>query len=125
MFDVLDERGHQRADAEGKRRENDDLLAPDAVRQRTEHQRADHQAEQAGAEHGSKRALGQAPFLGQRRRDIADGLGIKTVEKQHRSAGQQQPDLKSADRLLVDEPGDIDRRRCWLASEKSPWSSPP
>jgi len=41
----------------------------------------------------------------------ADGLGIEAVEKQHRRAGQQQPDLKSAHRLLIDELRDIDDRR--------------
>ena len=57
---------------------------------------------------GPERALGQAPFLGERRRHIADRLGIEAVEKQHRRAGQQQLDLKAADRLLVDVSGDID-----------------
>ena len=112
-------RGGERADAERQRREDDDLLAPDAVGQRPEHQRADHQPEQAGAEHRTERALGQAPFLGQRRRDIADRLGVEAVEEQHRRAGQQQPDLKSADRLLVDELGDIDWR-CAAELPRSP-----
>ena len=57
---------------------------------------------------GPSARFGQAPFLGQRRRHIADGLGVEAVEKQHRRAGQQQLDLKSADRLLVDISGDID-----------------
>ena len=57
---------------------------------------------------GPSARLGQAPFLGERRRDIADRLGVEAVEKQHRRAGQQQLDLKSADRLLIDEVGDID-----------------
>ena len=123
--DVLDEGGDQRADAERERRENDDLLAPDAVRQRSEHQRADHQPEQPRGEHRAERAPGQAPFLGQRRRDKADRLGVEAVEKQHRRAGQQQPDLKSADRLLIDELGDIDgrSRRLW-ASEIAIMYSP-
>ena len=109
--DVVDERGGERADAERQRRENDDLPAPDAVRQRSEQQRADHQSRTGRPEHRTQRALGQAPFLGQRRRDIADRLGVETVEKQHRRTGQEQFELKSADRLLIDEVGDIDRRR--------------
>ena len=60
-------------------------------------------------EHRTQRALGQAPFLGERRRDIADRLGVEAVEKQHRRAGQEQLELKRADRLLVDEFGDVDR----------------
>jgi hypothetical protein len=81
-----------------------------AVRQRPEDQCPEHQPEQAGREHRTQRALGQAPFLGESRRHIADRLGIETVEKQYCRAGQQQPDLESADRLLFDEIGDIDRR---------------
>jgi hypothetical protein len=98
--DVVYERGDQRADAEGERGENHDLLAPDAVRQRPEQKRADHQPEQAGREHRPERALGQSPFLGQSRRDIADRLGIEAVEEQHRRAGQEQLELKPADGLL-------------------------
>ena len=107
--DVMDEGGSQRADAERQRGENDDPLAADTVRQRSEQQRPDHQAEQAGREHRTQRALGQAPFLRQSRRDIADGLGVEAVEKQHRRAGQQQFELKTADRLPVDEVGDVNR----------------
>ena len=73
-------------------------------------QRADHQAEQARAEYRTERALGQAPFPGERGRDIADRLGIEAVKKQHRRAGQQQFDLKPADGLRIDVTGDIDRR---------------
>ena len=53
-------------------------------------QRADHQPEQSRTEHRAERALAQAPFPGERGRDIADRLGIEAVEKQHRRAGQQQ-----------------------------------
>src|SRR6202166_3019646 len=60
--DVLDERGDERAEAECKRGENDDLLAPDAVRKRAEQQCADHQSEQPRTEHRAERAFGQAPF---------------------------------------------------------------
>jgi len=35
-------------------------------------------------------------------------LGVEAVEEQHRRAGQEQPELKSADRLLVDEVSDVD-----------------
>src|SRR5947207_2527632 len=63
----------------------------------------DRQPEQACGEHGTQRTLGETPFLGECGRDIADGLGVKAVQKQHRRAGQQQFELKSADRLLVDE----------------------
>ena len=108
--DVVDERGGERADAEGERREDDDLLAPDAIGERAEHQRADHQSEQAGAENRAERALGQAPFLGEHWRDITDGLGIEAVEEQHRGADQEQADLESADRLMIDKIGDIDAR---------------
>ena len=55
----VDEGRDERTDAEGERGEHDDLLAPDAVRQRPEHQRADHQPEQARGEHRAERALGQ------------------------------------------------------------------
>src|SRR6266851_689206 len=95
-------------------REHDDLLAPDPVGKRPEHERADHQSEQAGAEHRTERGLAHAPFPGERRRDKADGLGVEAIEEQHGRAGQQQSDLKSADRLRIDELGDIDRR--WAAS---------
>ncbi len=108
--DAVDERRDQRADAECKGRENNDLLASDPVGQRPEQQGADHQPEQACAEHRAERGLGQTPFLGERGRDIADRLGVEAVEKQHRRASQQQPDLESADRLPVDELDDIDRR---------------
>ncbi len=107
--DVWDERGDQRADAERQRREDDDVLAPDAVRQRSERQRADHQPEQARAEHRPERGLGQPPLLGKRGRHKADGGGIEAVKKQDRRAGQQQLDLKSPDRLLIDIAGDIER----------------
>jgi hypothetical protein len=79
-------------------------------RERPEHQRAYHQPKQPRAEYRAERALAQAPFPGERRRDIADGGGVEAIEKQHRRAGQQQPDLKPADRLCVDKRGDIDRR---------------
>ena len=108
--DVLDERGRERTDAERQRGKNDDLLAPDAVSQRSQYQRADHQAEQAGTEHRTERALAQSPFLGQRGGHIADRRGVKAVEEQNRGTGQQQPDLEAADRLLVDEACDIDGR---------------
>jgi hypothetical protein len=50
------------------------------------------------------------PFLGERRRDIAYRGGIEAIEKQDRRADQQQLDLKGADRLCVDERGDVDGR---------------
>jgi hypothetical protein len=86
---VLGEDGGERADAEGGRAEDDDFLPPDAVRDRAEDQRADHQSEQAGAEHRSERAARKAPVAGKIRRDIADGLRIEAVEKEHGGAGKQ------------------------------------
>ena len=86
--DVLDQGSRQRADAERQRREDDDLLAPDPIRQRPEQQRPDHQPEQAGAEYRAELGLAQAPFPGQRRRDIANGLGVEAVEEQHCRTGQ-------------------------------------
>jgi hypothetical protein len=100
----------QGADAECQRGKHDDLLASDAVRQRSEQERADHQSKQAGAEHRPKHGPAEAQILGERRRDITDGLGIETVQEQHRRAGQQQPDLKSTDRLGIDECREVDRR---------------
>src|SRR6202047_5385219 len=85
--DVLNEGRHQRADTESQRGENDDLLASDAIRQRSEDQRADHEPEQAGAEHRAKSAFAKAPFPGEHRGDIADGRGVETIKKQHRRAG--------------------------------------
>src|SRR6267142_2570976 len=109
--DVLDHRGGKRADAERQRAQDDDGLAPDAVGERPEHQRADHQPEQAGAEHRAQRGLREAPFLGERGCDIAYRLGVETVQEQHRRAGQKHPDLESADRLTVDEIDHVDRLR--------------
>ncbi len=109
-IDVLNEGGGQRADAECYRGKNDDLLAADAVRQRPQQQRTDHQSEQAGGEYRTERAPGQAPVPGDRGGDEADGLGVEAVEKQHRRAGREQPDLKSADRLEIDEFGNVDGR---------------
>ena len=57
----------------------------------------------------TERGLGEAPFPGKRRRDIAHGLGVKAVKEQHRCAGQKQPDLKAANRLAVDELDHVDR----------------
>src|SRR6185312_5367332 len=109
--DVLGEGGRKRAGAERGGRKNDDLLAPDPVSERPEHQRTDHETKQAGAEDGSQRPLGQMPFLRKRRRDIADRLGVETVKEQYGGASEQQPDLEAADRLAVDEVDEIDRRR--------------
>src|SRR5438874_147849 len=71
----------------------------------------DHQPKQAGGEHRTKRAPRHAPFLGDGGRDITDRLGVEAVEEQHGRAGQQQFDLKTADRLLVDEISDFNCRR--------------
>ena len=88
-IDVLDKGGGERAEAECQGREDDDLLAPDAIGKRPEQQRADHQPKQAGGEYRTKRTPRHAPFLGDRRRDITDRLGIEAVEEQHGRAGQQ------------------------------------
>ena len=78
----------------------------------TEHQRADHESEQAGAEHGSKGAARQFPILRDGRRDVADRLSVEPVDEQHGGANQQEADLETADRLPVDESRDVDRIRC-------------
>jgi len=37
---------------------------------------------------GPSAPLGQTPFLGERRRDIADCLGVETIDEQHRRASK-------------------------------------
>src|SRR6516164_8563990 len=59
--------GRQRAEAERECGENDDLPAADAVRERTENERTDHQAEQARAQHRAELRLAEPPFAKQRR----------------------------------------------------------
>ncbi len=106
--DILGEDGGERADSEGGRAEDDDLLAPDTVGDRAENKRADHQTEEAGAEHGSERAASKPPVAGKVRRDVADGLRVEAIEEEHGGTGQKQADLKAADRLFVDEAGNVD-----------------
>ena len=104
---VLGEDGGERAETESGGAEDDDALAPDAVGDRTEEERADHIPQEAGAEDWSQRAASEAPVVGKSRRDIADPLRVEAVEEEHGGAGEQQPNLKAANRLLVDEGGNV------------------
>jgi hypothetical protein len=123
---VRHKRGRQRTDAKGDGTEDDDSLAADPICDRAERQHTDHQAEQARAEHGSERAARKLPVLRQGVRNIAQRLRVVAVNEQHGKAHQEDADLKAADRLLVDEIGNVDRRGsagCG-AFRQSHWRSP-
>jgi hypothetical protein len=124
---ILREDRDQRADAKGHGREHDDFLAADAVRYGSEDERAHHQPKQSGAEHRPQRAAGELPFPREIRSHVTDGLGVKAVDEQHRGAEQQQVNLKPADRLLVDEFGNVNHAARWRAGDgcRSCWHDIP
>src|SRR5205823_3064879 len=105
------EDGGERAEAEGGGADDNDALSADAVSDRTEEERADQIPQEPGAEDRSQCAALEAPVVGKIRRDVADSLRVEAVEEEHGGAGEQQPNLKAANRLLVDEVSNIGHAR--------------
>ena len=92
---VVHQAGGNRCTAHHHRSDDQHGLAAHAVRQRTRAQSAERQAEQGCAQHRAQMGLVDAPFAEQRRRDEADGGGIKTVEQNNQKTEEENPPLKA------------------------------
>jgi len=75
----------------------------EAVRKRREQQIADHQAGQGGGEDRPKQFPWQAPFLGDKGRHVADGLGVETIQEHDECAQDNDYPLNRADASGIDE----------------------